>query len=109
MAHQTILTDTPESLIRRYSIVLQKHGIVVDQLILFGSYAKGAAQYDSDVDVCVVSNDFGKDRLHELVTLKKLTISVDTILEPFPFHPDDLNDQYNPLAAEIRSFGRRIV
>lgn len=109
MAHQTILTDTPESLIKRYYAVLQKNGINVDQLILFGSYAKGAARPDSDVDVCVVSKAFGQNRLDELVRLKKLTIPVDTILEPFPFHPDELNDRYHPLAAEIRSFGKRIV
>jgi len=109
MAYQTILTDTPESLIRRYHAVLSQNGVNVDQLILFGSYAKGTARSDSDVDVCVVSDTFGKNRLDEMVKLKKLTIPVDTILEPFPFHPDDLNDRYNPLAAEIRSFGKRIV
>lgn len=109
MAYQTVLTDTPESLIKRYYAVLQKNGVNVDQLILFGSHAKGTARFDSDVDVCVVSRAFGNNRLQEMVKLKKLTIPVDTILEPFPFHPDDLHDRYNPLAAEIRSFGKRIV
>lgn len=109
MAYQTILTDTPESLIRRYYAVLSQNGVNVDQLILFGSYAKGTARGDSDVDVCVVSRAFGKNMLDDMVKLKKLTIPVDTILEPYPFHPDDLIDRYNPLAAEIRSFGKRIV
>lgn len=109
MAYQTILTDTPESLIKRYYAVLLQNGVDVDRLILFGSYAKGTARYDSDVDVCVVSRAFGKNGFDDMVKLKKLTIPVDTILEPFPFHPDDLNDRYNPLAAEIRSFGKRIV
>lgn len=109
MAYKTILTDTPESLIKQYYAVLLQNGVDVDRLILFGSYAKGTARHDSDVDVCVVSRTFGKNMLDDMVKLKKLTIPVDTILEPYPFHPDDLSDRYNPLAAEIRSFGKRIV
>ena len=109
MAYQSILTDTPESLIKRYHVVLSQNGVDVDQLILFGSYAKGTARYDSDVDVCVVSSAFGKNRFDDMVRLKKLTIAVDTIIEPYPFHQDDLSDRYNPLAAEIRSFGKRII
>jgi predicted nucleotidyltransferase len=36
--------------------------IKVDQMIIFGSYAKGTATPDSDIDVLVISDNFKKVR-----------------------------------------------
>ena len=36
----------------------QKNKLSIDRLIIFGSYAKGAAHRQSDVDVCVISPQF---------------------------------------------------
>ena len=36
--------------------------VKVDKMIVFGSYSKGTATEDSDIDVVVVSNDFKKIR-----------------------------------------------
>lgn len=109
MAQKSILTDTPEHLIKKYYTVLVRAGIPVTKLILFGSYAKGTAKPWSDVDVCVVSPIFGKNRYDEGVRLAKLTSSVETLIEPHPYSPEGLNDRYDPLASEIRAHGRVIV
>lgn len=77
-------------------------------MILFGSYAKGIAKPWSDIDLCVVSDDFGVDDYEETVRLKKLTATVDPMIEPHPYHPKDLDNPYDPLAHEIRTTGKVI-
>ena len=44
------------------SIYLKNQGIILNKLILFGSYAQGTSTKDSDVDLAIVSKEFsGKD------------------------------------------------
>ena len=109
MVQKTLLTDTPHNLIKKYYQILKKEHIPVKKIILFGSYAKGTARPWSDVDICVVSKSFGKKPFDEMVFLKQLTTTVDSMIEPHPFHPNDLLDKYDPLAAEIRTHGITII
>lgn len=109
MDTKTILSDTPANLVKKYRAVLNRAGIPVQQVILFGSYAKGTAKPWSDLDICVVSTVFGKNSYDERVWLAKLTLGVDTMIEPHPYSPNDLNDPFDPLAAEIRMWGKQIT
>lgn len=109
MAQKSILNDTPENLIKKYRQVVINAGIPVQQMILFGSYAKGSPKPWSDVDVCVVSPLFGKDGYDEMVRLKKLTGLVEDMIEPHPYSPKDLTDPWDPLAYEIRTHGKIIA
>lgn len=109
MDTKTILSDTPRHLLRKYRAILLAEGIPIEQLILFGSYAKGTAKPWSDVDVCVVSSTFGKNSYDERVRLAKLTLMVDTMIEPHPYHPNDLNNPYDSLAQEIRMWGKQVI
>ena len=90
MDTKTLLNDTPVRLIQKYKHVLDEAGIPVQQMILFGSYAKKTARPWSDVDVCVVSPIFGKKPFAEMVRLAKLTIDVDTMIEPHPYNATPL-------------------
>ena len=47
-----------------YAANLESH-IRVDRILLFGSYARGEATRDSDLDLIVVSSDFGEDILKD--------------------------------------------
>ena len=105
MDQKTILTDTPQNLIKNYVLLLKKQRIPVERAILFGSYAKGDPKPWSDVDVCIVSKDFGKKPYEEMVLLQKLTINVDPLIEPHPYHPTDLKDKWDALACEINKYG----
>ncbi|MBI3343101.1 nucleotidyltransferase domain-containing protein, partial [Candidatus Gottesmanbacteria bacterium] len=73
MDTRTLLNDTPERLIERYRTVLEASGIPVEQVILFGSYAKKKNKPWSDLDLCVVSKSFGKNILRERMMLASLT------------------------------------
>lgn len=108
MAQKSILKDTPKNLIKRYRDLLEKKGIPVEKIILFGSYARGNPKPWSDLDICVVSKKFGKNGYDEMVNLQKLTIGIDSMIEPHPYHPKDLENPYDPLAYQILSTGKTV-
>lgn len=105
MAQKFLLKDKPEVLIKRYYQILKKAGFSVEKIILFGSWAKGAPKKWSDLDLCIVSKQFGKDPVEEMMTLGKLSLQVDSMIEPHPYRPQDLANIYDPLATEIRKTG----
>lgn len=94
--------------IRDYKKVLEKNKIKVDRLIVFGSYAKRTQKKWSDIDLCVVSPQFGKNRFEERVRLMKLSVSGGENIEPHPYNLKDLNDKWDPLASEITKYGLEI-
>ena len=73
--------------------------------ILFGSRAKGKAGPDSDIDVAVVSPQFGQDVTEEMMMLRKIALKVDSHIEPVPLCPEDLDDNFSTLAHEIKRYG----
>ena len=74
-------------------------------MILFGSYAKGTARKDSDIDVAVVSKKFGVNDVTEMQWLWKKTHLVDLRIEPYPLNPRDLKFIENPIVSEIVKWG----
>lgn len=94
--------------VKNYITVLKKNGIKVLRVILFGSYAKGKADLESDIDVAIVSSQFGKNKIKEMMLLRKLAIKVDSHIEPIPLSPADLKDIYSTLVREIRRYGKSI-
>ena len=93
---------------KKYIDFLREKGISVSEAYLFGSYAKGNAKDWSDIDICVVSRNFGKDYFDEMVSLRKLAGFVDDRIEPHPFAEGDLDDPYSILSTEIRKYGVKI-
>ena len=89
---------------RRYKHKLEKQ-FPIDQMIIFGSQVKGTARQWSDIDVCVVSPKFGKNRHSERLMLMGLVDDIDLRLEPHPYSPKDFRDKWDGLAAEIRRTG----
>lgn len=70
------------------------NAINISQIYLFGSYAKGTANPDSDIDVLILSPDFSGDRLEDLVFLMKIRREFDLRIEPHPFRPDQFNESH---------------
>jgi predicted nucleotidyltransferase len=94
-------------LVERYA-QLAKKKYPIQQVIVFGSQAKGQAHEWSDIDVCLVSNQFGHDFFEEKSQLRYLTIPISTKIEPTPMNPIALQSKYNTLAHEIRTYGIEI-
>lgn len=92
----------------RFRAVLEKQGVPVEKVVIFGSYAKKKARADSDIDICIVSPKFGKDSVEELQFLLKQTHDVDERIEPFPVSLEEYQETATPLIFEIKKFGKVI-
>lgn len=93
------------NIIRKYISLLKEEGVKVSRVILFGSHARGTAKADSDIDIAVISSQFGQDNLKEMMFLRKLAIKIDSHIEPLPLTPQDLKDRYSTLTQEILKYG----
>ena len=96
-----------KKILLRYKHALENDNFPVRKIILYGSYAKGGSRSYSDIDVCVVSNKFLKNKdLHETYLWKKV-LGVDRRIEPVGYHPRDFNTA-DPLVYEIKKHGIEI-
>jgi predicted nucleotidyltransferase len=95
--------------IKDFVKALKREGINIDRVILYGSYAKGNVRPDSDIDVAVISKDFGKDRVEEGMILFRIAGKIDPRLEPVPFSTKMFEeDTWIPLIYEIRERGEEL-
>ncbi|KKS32534.1 MAG: polymerase, beta-like protein region protein [Candidatus Amesbacteria bacterium GW2011_GWA2_42_12] len=101
------MTD-PVAISKKFINELTTAGIPVTKVYLYGSYAKGNAKSYSDIDICIISPNLGKDLVDEMVKLRQISRRVDDRIEALPFGIDDIDNPYDPLAAEIRRFGTQI-
>lgn len=93
--------------IRRYLRVLEEQGIHVDDAILFGSFAKGTARDESDIDVALISKAFSGNRFDDRRRIVPLRRAIDGRIEPMPFRPEHFAEGGN-LVDEIKRVGIRI-
>lgn len=80
---QRTITLIPD--IRKY-IMFVKSQIDVEKIILFGSYAKGTQNEESDIDLAVVSSQFGYSPLIEKIKLYEFRYDADiqADIKPLP-------------------------
>jgi len=74
----------------------------VSKVYLFGSYVKGTATEQSDVDICFFIDSFGNKRRVDIIKeLLKLTNGYDDVgFEPIALPSSEL-DNGNPFALEV--------
>ena len=73
---QTLTRDEALALVRQYKEVIRPRFEVEPKVMMFGSYSKGYANPDSDIDVAVIVPTYG-DRKLEIS--KKLWHDVDQV------------------------------
>jgi len=79
---KTLIQRTLDYLARR---------IRIEQVILFGSHARGAADRWSDIDLAVVSADFARMTHTKVMDLLvEVALAVDPMVEIRPYTPGDL-------------------
>lgn len=94
------------SIILRFVEALTAKGIRVEKVVLYGSYASGNVHTGSDLDVAVVSPDFGKDRFEEGKMLLRLAWRIDPRIEPIPISSAAYEHHtWVPLIHEIKNKG----
>jgi len=90
--------------LKKYKILLSKH-LKFDELILFGSYAKGTANQDSDMDVAVVVDMLQGDYFLIRPLLWKFRRQIDDRIEPIILEKQ--HDESGFL-SEIKKYGIQI-
>lgn len=100
-----------EVIVGEYIKALKNKNIRVEKAILFGSYAKGIAGKDSDIDIAIISPDFGQDYVEEAVMLKEISEEIDLDISPRPYSLEEYKNikQGQFLHDEIVSKGKPIV
>ena len=94
--------------IKAYVQRLAEHGIPVWRIYLFGSYARGAATKDSDIDLAVFLDRDDIDGFREDIELMRLRRDLDLRIEPHTFANSDF-DETDPYIKEIIDTGQRIA
>ena len=81
------------STIRRYAAELERLGLPVERIILFGSHLSGQAHATSDVDLAVFSEAFGgPDHLEFSGLLSEAKWNTEPMIEAMGFNPCVLED-----------------
>jgi len=78
-------------------------------IILFGSYAKGTENVDSDIDIAIITDDFEEDIFDEVLNLMKLRRTIDTRIEPHLIRIDDYKKAATPFIKEVIENGIKVA
>jgi len=92
-------------LTKKYLAEVRRLGVNVNKAYLFGSYAKGKIWEGSDLDICVVSDDFGQNYHRDKMILNKAALKVNSRIEPVAYSSADFGNKYDSLADEVKRFG----
>lgn len=93
--------------IKRYIERISEH-YQIEAIILFGSYAKGTENEDSDIDIAIISSDF-KDIIDDGANLIGLTWKIDTRIEPHPITTEDYENIATPFVQEVINTGIKVA
>jgi len=96
--------DAVIEVVKKYVQELEKNNIPVENVILFGSYAKGIEKECSDIDIALVSPAFTGDRFEDRRRIVPLRRNIDSRIEPIPFTPEDFYNDGN-FVDEIKKTG----
>lgn len=80
----------------------------IEAIILFGSYAKGTQNEDSDIDIAIISSDF-KDVFDNMADLIGYTWKIDTRIEPHPISKEDYEKIATPFVQEVIETGIKVA
>ena len=80
---------------RQYKHIISKHFDEEPRVLIFGSYSKGTAHKDSDIDVAVIVSSYGDRKLELSKALWHDVDDVSLLIEPVLMsteHPSPLYD-----------------
>lgn len=93
------------SIAKKLKELLQESNIPVQDLYLYGSYAKGLASEDSDIDIAVICQPFKQSKIQETVAMYMNIVDTEPKCEIHVLYPSELNNPYSIVASELRDYG----
>jgi predicted nucleotidyltransferase len=101
MDKRTLTRDEALGLVRRYKQVIAPHFDVEPKVMMFGSYSKGYANPDSDIDVAVILPTYGDRKLEISKFLWREVDQVSFLIEPVLM----AEDRWSPLYDDVMRTG----
>ena len=89
------------SLVRRYKEVISPRFDVEPRVMMFGSYSKGYANPDSDIDVAVIVPTYGDSKMEMSKGLWRDVRDVSFLIEPVLL----AEDRWSPLYDDVMRTG----
>ena len=92
---QTLSRDDVLKLVRQYKRVIANRFEQEPKVVLFGSYSKGCATPDSDIDVAVIVPSYGERKMELSQKLWHDVRRVSVLIEPVLMSEDKWSPLYN--------------
>lgn len=90
-------------IIDRFHRALKQAKFPAIRILIFGSYARGEARPDSDIDICLVSPSFKKDKEKYRKEATFIAFGIDPRIQVVVADPQELQkNQLSPLYSQIR-------
>jgi len=102
-----VTTESAVELVKKYIQELKRNNIHIQEAYIFGSYARGNPNEESDIDIALVSTVFTGDRFEDRRKIVPLRRKIDNRIEPIPFRPEDFQKGGN-LIDEIKKTGKAV-
>jgi predicted nucleotidyltransferase len=102
------MDKTINSTVKKYLRLSKKKYSDIEKAYLFGSFAKGKSNPDSDIDIALIFKNLDdSNRFIVQVQLMLLAAQIDSRIEPHPISRDDFYSG-NPFVVEIQKTGLEI-
>lgn len=98
---QTLTREEALGLVRRYKEVISSRFDVEPRVMMFGSYSKGYANPDSDIDVAVIVPTYGGRKMEISKLLWRDVDKVSLLIEPVLM----AEDRWSPLYDDVMRTG----
>ena len=98
---QTLTRDEALQLVRRYKEIISPRFSVEPKVMMFGSYSKGHANSNSDIDVAVIVPTYGNSKMEISKRLWRDVREVSFLIEPVLM----AEDRKSPLYDDVMRTG----
>ena len=98
---KTMTREEALELVRRYKKVISPRFNVEPRVMMFGSYSKGYANPDSDIDVAVIVPTYGESKFELSKKLWRDVREVSFLIEPVLM----AEDRWSPLYDDVMRTG----
>ena len=97
-----MVNEEIRGIIKKFVEAVEKEGIFVQKVFLYGSYSRGEERKYSDIDVALVSRDFEEDTIEANMKLWRIAVRVDVRLAPLAIAQSELANLHIPIIAEAQ-------
>lgn len=103
------MDKTINNKITKYIKLIREEYTDFEGVYLFGSYARGNSNQDSDIDLALIFKNLDDSKRFDVqVQLMILASKIDTRIEPHPISHDDFFSE-NPFVVEIKKTGIELM